>query len=91
MLHRKINFYRILNRFVTLLAVVFVFLTLVGCAGGNYGTLDRDRDLDKCNEADKENSGKSGRYPYHNSHDQQNQPLSRGKVVKQFCKVTFEH
>ena len=46
MLHKKINSYRILNRFATLLALSFVFLTLVGCAGGNYGTLDRDRDLD---------------------------------------------
>ena len=31
---------------MTLPAAIFALFLLVGCAGGNYGTLDRDRDLD---------------------------------------------
>lgn len=42
----KKNFTRIWNRLVTLLAALIAFFLLAGCAGGNYGKLDRDRDLD---------------------------------------------
>ena len=35
-----------LNRFLTLVAAFFALFLLAGCAGGNYGKLDRDRDLD---------------------------------------------
>jgi len=34
------------NRLLTLLALFFTLVLLAGCAGGNYGKLDRDRDLD---------------------------------------------
>lgn len=39
------NFSR-MKRLVTLLAPFFALFLLVGCAGGNYGKMDRDRDLD---------------------------------------------
>ena len=34
------------NRLLLLLAAIVSFFLLAGCAGGNYGKLDRDRDLD---------------------------------------------
>jgi hypothetical protein len=38
--------YRKLHGYSTLLAAVLVLVLMVGCAGGNYGKLQRDRDLD---------------------------------------------
>ncbi len=35
-----------MKRVLTLLAAFFALFLLAGCAGGNYGKLDRDRDLD---------------------------------------------
>jgi hypothetical protein len=35
-----------LNRFLILLTGIVSLFLLAGCAGGNYGKLDRDRDLD---------------------------------------------
>ena len=34
------------NRYVAFLAVIISLFLLVGCAGGNFGKLTRDRDLD---------------------------------------------
>ena len=34
------------NRLLTLIAASITIFLLVGCAGGNYGTMHRDRDLD---------------------------------------------
>ncbi|MBW2466334.1 MAG: hypothetical protein JRF02_03455, partial [Deltaproteobacteria bacterium] len=36
----------VMARLFTGLAAVFIFGTLAGCAGGNYGTLTWDRELD---------------------------------------------
>ena len=46
MLYKKNNSFRIWNKFVTLLAATIALFLLFGCAGGSYGKLDRDRDLD---------------------------------------------
>ena len=40
------SFFRNTNRFFTLLAVFSALVLMIGCAGGNYGTFDRDRELD---------------------------------------------
>ena len=42
----KYNSYSNRYRFFTLLAAILALFLLIGCAGGNYGKLDRDRDLD---------------------------------------------
>ena len=42
----KYNSYSNRYRLFTLLAVILALFLLIGCAGGNYGKLDRDRDLD---------------------------------------------
>jgi hypothetical protein len=47
--------------------------------------------LDETDEADKKYGGKAGGDPYNNCHNQQYKPLSRGKMVKQFCQVSFDH
>ena len=46
MLARIYDAFRRMNRLLTLLGAFFSLFLLVGCAGGNYGRLDRDRDLD---------------------------------------------
>jgi len=46
MLYLQNSFYRNMNRFFTSLAAFFALVLVIGCAGGNYGTFDRDRDLD---------------------------------------------
>jgi hypothetical protein len=46
MLERTYVAFRRMIRLLTLLGTLFVLSILVGCAGGNYGRLDRDRDLD---------------------------------------------
>jgi len=46
MLYVKNSFHRNMNRFLTSLAALLALGLLVGCAAGNYGTFDRDRDLD---------------------------------------------
>lgn len=38
--------FNMMKRLVTLLAVFIALFLLVGCAGGNYGKIARDRDLD---------------------------------------------
>lgn len=43
---RKLVIYNYWNRFITLIAVFMALVLVAGCAGGNYGTMDRDRDLD---------------------------------------------
>jgi hypothetical protein len=47
--------------------------------------------LDEADEANEKYCSKAGCHSYNNSHDQQNQSFPRGKVVKQFSQVTFEH
>jgi len=42
----KYNSYSNRYRFFTLLGAILALFLLIGCAGGNYGKLDRDRDLD---------------------------------------------
>lgn len=46
MMERTYNASRGKNRLLVLLGVSIAFFLLVGCAGGNYGRLERDRNLD---------------------------------------------
>ena len=43
---KKYNLSRVRNRFVTILAVFLSLFLIIGCAGGNFGKLNRNRDLD---------------------------------------------
>jgi hypothetical protein len=47
MIERTYDVSREKNRLLTLLGALLAFFLLAGCAGGNYGRLDRDKDLDK--------------------------------------------
>jgi hypothetical protein len=50
-----------------------------------------EKDLDIFNEPDKKNSSEAGGNSYNNCHNEQNKPLPRGKVVKQFSQETSDH
>ena len=46
MLYRQKTFCRQMKRILSLLTAVSALVLVVSCAGGNYGTFDRDRELD---------------------------------------------
>ena len=46
MVYIQNSFFRNMNRFFISLAVFSALVLMIGCAGGNYGTFDRDRELD---------------------------------------------